>query len=769
MPAKVRDQLLEFKTMKIGGGGWLTGHVQHKDGTLIARADTYGCYLWNDGKKVWKQLVTSNSMPRDDVKPGAGTGVYEVAIAPTDSNVFYMCHADHVYRSDDRGQKWRRLSLPKVNMEANGGSRFTGQKMAVSPKDDKHVLVGTLDNGLFQSFDGGESWKRVEDVAIPKDINGNQDPGVNGIIFDPVREGVIWAASHGFGYFRSQDNGKSWALMDGGPTAAMMDCDFSPSGILFAAEHYGERAWKFDGEWRQLQAEEVTAQRCFSVACDPFNSERIVFTTAGGEIVQTLDGGVTFSDIAWGKKRRIATAIHWLAWTPEEFMSDGRMSFHPIERNRMMFSQGIGFWTGLISDAPGPVAVDWYEMTAGIEQLVANEVIATPKGAVLAASWDRAIFRIENPDVYPSEHVVFNNQPITHCTSLDWFGADPDIIVNVNFSQGSGVSRDGGKTFVPFESPGFAKDFGEGGGGGCIAVGGPENFVWIGSNRQGAVYTKDGGKSWKRLVIKAIDEDPDGLSGMNFAFYLKRFNVAADRVKSGTFYLWNAGQGIFRSTDGGESWLRVSPTPVEYSGFNAKLRSVPGHEGHLFATGGHADYQATAPFVRSRTGGKTWIEVDGITEAIDFGIGAVPPGGRYPSIWVVGYANQKWGIYRSDDDCKSWVRVSDGYPLGSLDSIACIEGDKKIHDRCYIGFYGSGYAYAPGGQKAEIPLPMTTIPAYMLLPAAVAYRFGKRWSALKSRHNAFERELDIALEATAANNPTWSVKLAKLRSDWKKF
>lgn len=769
MPAKVRDQLQDFKPLKIGGGGFLTGHVQHKDGTLITRTDTYGCYLWNEDDKIWKQLVTSTSMPKADVKPGGGSGVYEVAIAPTDSNIFYMCHADRVYRSNSRGKTWQRLALPKVRMDPNSGSRFCGHKMAVSPQNAMHVLVGTTDHGLFQSYDGGKSWKRAEDVALPKDVKDDQDPGVTGIIFDPTREGVIWAASHGSGYYRSEDNGKSWSLIGEGPTEAMIDCDISANGILYAAEHSGQRLWKNDGEWHKLDARQVIEQGAYGIACDPFNADRVVFSTAGGDIIQTLDAGATFSDIAWGKKKRIATSIPWLSWTPEEFMTYGDMSFHPTEKNRMMFSQGIGFWTALISDAPGDVPVDWYEMTNGIEQLVANEVIATPNGNVLVASWDRAIFKITNPDAYPNSHIVYENEAIVHCNSLDWCASDPDIIANVNFLLGSGVSRDGGKTFTPFETPGFAKDFGKGGGGGCIAVGGPDNYVWVGSNRQGAVYTKDGGQSWTPIVIKAIEEDGDGMTGMNFAYYLKRFNITADRVQLGTFYLWHASQGIFRSTDGGESWARVSPPPIDNSAFNAKLRSVPGHEGHLFATGGHADYQAKTPFIRSRTGGKTWVEVEGMTEAIDFGIGAVPPGGTYPSIWVVGYANQKWGIYRSDDDCKSWVRVSDGYPLGSIDTIACIEGDKTVHDRCYVGFSGSGYAYAPGGQKAEFTLPAPKIPAYMLLPAAAAYRFGSRWSALKARHNAFERELDMALETTAAQNPGWRAKLEKLRNDWKKL
>jgi hypothetical protein len=58
-----------------------------------------------------------------------------------------------------------------------------------------------------------------------------------------------------------------------------------------------------------------------------------------------------------------------------------------------------------------------------------------------------------------------------------------------------------------------------------------------------------------------------------------------------------------------------------------------------------------------------------------------------------------YGIWRSDDDARSWVRIAD-YPLGSLDGVKAVEGDKDVFGKVYIGFSGSGYAYG-------VPLPAT--------------------------------------------------------------
>ena len=62
----------------------------------------------------------------------------------------------------------------------------------------------------------------------------------------------------------------------------------------------------------------------------------------------------------------------------------------------------------------------------------------------------------------------------------------------------------------------------------------------------------------------------------------------------------------------------------------------------------------------------TWTTLPDVLEVYDFGFGKEAPGGNYPTIFIAGFVNSVWGIWRSDDEGQSWTQVGD-LPLGSLD------------------------------------------------------------------------------------------------------
>src|ERR1700676_4660354 len=65
-----------WQTLKVGAGGFITGIDIAPDGTMVARTDTYGAYIWNGTQ--WQQLVTSTSIPTADVGLNNNAGVYEI-------------------------------------------------------------------------------------------------------------------------------------------------------------------------------------------------------------------------------------------------------------------------------------------------------------------------------------------------------------------------------------------------------------------------------------------------------------------------------------------------------------------------------------------------------------------------------------------------------------------------------------------------------------------------------------------------------------------
>jgi hypothetical protein len=94
--------------------------------------------------------------------------------------------------------------------------------------------------------------------------------------------------------------------------------------------------------------------------------------------------------------------------------------------------------------------------------------------------------------------------------------------------------------------------------------------------------------------------------------------------------------------------------------------------------------------MRSIDGGVTWLTFTNVLEVRAFGFGRAL--NNYPTIFVVGWVNRIYGIWRSDDNAQSWVQIGD-FPLGSLDSVTTIDGDKNVYGTVYLGFRGSGYAY----------------------------------------------------------------------------
>jgi len=196
------------------------------------------------------------------------------------------------------------------------------------------------------------------------------------------------------------------------------------------------------------------------VAVDPSNAARVVLGDDGGILIQSLDRGATWGQgVIWGSAAypitRVANDMSWLAWTNESYMSNGNMIFDPSASNTLFFSEGIGVWhTSLATNQNWDVGPTWYSQSLGIEQLVANKVISPPGGKPVVGSWDRPVFYIDNPDLYPSTHGPDNKNAIVMGWGLDYASNNPAFVTAVmNWqTEKSGYSNDGGQTWHPFAS-----------------------------------------------------------------------------------------------------------------------------------------------------------------------------------------------------------------------------------------------------------------------------------------------------------------------------
>ncbi|MEX2529693.1 MAG: glycosyl hydrolase [Gemmatimonadota bacterium] len=203
----------------------------------------------------------------------------------------------------------------------------------------------------------------------------------------------------------------------------------------------------------------------------------------------------------------------------------------------------------------------------------------------------------------------------------------------------------------------------------------PENpdVVWVGTGENnsqrsvsfgdGVYKSTDGGETWRNTGLGASEHIG---------------KIVIDPRDSDIVYvaaqgpLWRDGgdRGLYRTTDGGETWERilhvsemtgisdVVQDPDEPDVLYAASYQRRRHTGVLIAGG------PEGTIFKSEDGGDTWREIDQGLPGVDRGrIGLALSPQRPDVVYaVVAAANDSSGFYRSEDRGESWMRVNDWAP-----------------------------------------------------------------------------------------------------------
>lgn len=700
-----------WRQFNLQGMGFVTGIVAHptEPDLIYARTDVGGIYRWNRSDESW--------IPLNDNK-GTGYSIESFAIAPTDPNLLYAAigHGDtgYVWESTDRGNRWSRTGL-SVAMAGNGPWRYCGERLAVDPYNSSYLYYASLDSGLWKSEDAGDSWSRVSPSSLPVGIEGGQ----SFVVCDPSSGSAqtpctrLYAGVHGSGVYRSNNRGESWQLVDGGPSKARKSVRgaITSDGKLFVT--YAEKSKGGPGALYTCgpssSLSDITPpdeSEYGFVGIDAIGARIITFKWNAGPnkpMHYSTDGGASwrgldFSNggLHYGGEANVEEPPYYPTWS--SWTNAGQIMLDPHHPDRAWVTTGFGVYrTDDLSDS----RPQWRAIMRNLEELVPTIIKNPPAGDssnIILGCMDMLGFVISDPGEVPQSRL--EPQIMGIMTGLDYCEKYPHFMVMIGSGQHDwwdhrcGISHDNGATWdsLPTFPPNSHN--------GAIAVSAADTNRWVWAPENDwwdpvhlPKYTTDGGRTWRECSGM-----PEKFNGTSHMWAANQF-VCADRVNPKLFYYFTHYNGnrwdgfLYRSTDGGAHFSLASED-LEAGG-TVKIEAVPGAEGHLFAShvGGTALYF-------SDDSGSSFSKVAGFTGCDAFGFGAPVADSARPAVFAAATRAGRRSIYRSLDYGQTWEDI--GLPTLPIDRITVMEGDRNRPGRVFFGASGRGFFY--GDESTPAPL-----------------------------------------------------------------
>ncbi|NDD65193.1 MAG: glycosyl hydrolase, partial [Acidobacteria bacterium] len=240
-------------------------------------------------------------------------------------------------------------------------------------------------------------------------------------------------------------------------------------------------------------------------------------------------------------------------------------------------------------------------------------------------------------------------------------------------ATGGGVWKtvDGG---VNWESLSDGQPFGTGSVGAVEVSLSDPNVVYVGmgetsirgnvSHGDGVYKSIDAGKTWKRVGL----EDTRHIGRVRVH---PRNSDIAYVAALGHIFGPNEQRGIFRTKDGGKSWERVLHKSNKAGAIDLVID--PANPNNLYAAMWEAkrtpySLESGGPdsgIWKSTDGGDTWTEISrrpGLPKGLLGRIGITVSGANADRLWAIVEADDG-GVFRSDNGGDSWIRVNEGRNL----------------------------------------------------------------------------------------------------------
>lgn len=511
-----------------------------------------------DGGDTWTAL------------PGIkGKSIRAMALSPSNSQVLAVGALDGVYRSQDAGGTWEKIT------PANHPELKNFESIAIDPKDSAVIYAGTW-HLPWKTENGGQTWSNIKQGII-------DDSDVFSIIVDQRNPMNVFVSACS-GIYKSETAGKQFRKVQGIPFSArrtrVLQQDPQTATVVYAGTTEG--LWKtkdYGTTWARVSPPTHIVN---DVLVDPRNSQTVLLATDRNGVLMSRDGGNTFVASNRGFSHRQVMAV------VADKSNPGRL-YAALINNRELggvfaSSDNGGTWTQLHQ---GLGARDIFSL----DQADSGALIAGTNQGIFAfdrqtGKWSPSNIRLTEKTKIVRVRKPRKGQPKTTIkrewvkgeirgrvsevrTITDrWFAATSQglfrsldsgktwtggpVLGHIDFFSvdGSGktvfastfrsvlLSADGGDTWTDLKLPPFVSRISS------VALG-PKSELWIQTNL-GAFRSKDNGTTWDHVMT--------GQPLVNFSYV--RYDRSGERLVG----IAGARNMIFESRDGGDTWNLLSNT-----------------------------------------------------------------------------------------------------------------------------------------------------------------------------------------------------------------
>jgi photosystem II stability/assembly factor-like uncharacterized protein len=196
-----------------------------------------------------------------------------------------------VYKSFTSGDAWAQKTAVASAGPPKSIAGVSIVTIVQDPQDANAVYIGTAENGLFYSYDGGESWQQTAAVSRGR---------VPSIVVDPKDKCTVYAAMENK-LLRTTDCSRTWDIAyvdtrtDKRITAVVVDF-FNPK-VVYAATSAGDVLKSSDGasSWTSLR---TFNDQVLKLLMNSADSRKLFVALKGNGVWSTDDAGANWKDLS---------------------------------------------------------------------------------------------------------------------------------------------------------------------------------------------------------------------------------------------------------------------------------------------------------------------------------------------------------------------------------------------------------------------------------------------------------------------------------------